>query len=176
MKEKYKNAYKIIILRYYPRKLWSLKNTRNPIISRDHNKPNFSFLAFIKSYFSFYYIELQYFGLKFQGSDSCLFSFLPVFGLCCREGYDPKCAIQNILFFSNWSKSNKKYSMYCRHQLGTSGLGMTSEVQGQQSVPVSCLYTLSAQPSRISGLRSQKSKREEKKVGRGNLRLRHELG
>ena len=41
MKEKYKNAYKLIILKCYPRKLWSLKNTRNHIIGRDHNKPNF---------------------------------------------------------------------------------------------------------------------------------------
>ena len=49
-------------------------------------------------------------------------------------------------------------------------------MQGQQRVPVSCLYTPSAQPLRISGLRSQKSKREEKKVGTGSLRLRREIG
>lgn len=50
-------------------------------------------------------------------------------------------------------------------------------MEGQVWVPVSCLCTLSAPPTRISGLRFQNlNPGRRKKVGRKDLRLRYEIG
>ena len=49
-------------------------------------------------------------------------------------------------------------------------------MERQVWVPVSCLYTLSALPTRISGLRFQNlNPGRRKKVGRKDLRLRYEI-